>query len=50
MTPAYAKQLGLRTQKTDVRAQKINGLSLQTFEMVITSFKVEDKRGRARFF
>ena len=50
MTPAYAKQLGLQVRKTDVGAQKIDGLSLRTFEMVITCFWVEDKLGRAWFF
>ena len=50
MTLTYIKKLGLRTQKTDVRAQKIDGLSLDTFEMVITGFQVLDKQGKARFF
>ena len=31
MTPAYAKQLGLHVQKTDVGAQKIDGSLLRTF-------------------
>ena len=38
MTLAYAQKLGLRIRKTDVRAQKIDGLSLDTFEMVIVGF------------
>ena len=50
MTPAYAKQLGLQVQKTDIEAQKINGSSLWTFGMVIAGFQVENKLGRARFF
>ena len=50
MTPAYAKQLGTQTRKTDVGAQKINRSSLDTFEMVVTGFQVEDKLGRTRFF
>ena len=50
MTPAYAKKLGLRTRKTDVGAQKIDGSSLDTFGMVIAGFQVIDKLGRARFF
>ena len=40
MTPAYAKKLGLRTWKTDVGAQKIDGSSLDTSGMVITAFQV----------
>ena len=50
ITPAYAKQLGLQVQKTDVGAQKIDGSSLRTFGMIIAGFQVEDKLGRARFF
>ena len=50
MTPAYAKQLGLQIQKTDVGAQKIDSSSLQTFGMVIAGFQIEDKLGRAQFF
>ena len=50
ITPAYAKQLGLQVQKTDVKAQKIDGSSLRTFGIVIAGFQVEDKPGRVRFF
>ena len=50
MSPAYAKRLGLKTQKTNVRAQKIDGSALETFGMVIADFQVEDKGGRPRFF
>ena len=50
MTPAYTKQLGFRTQKTDVGAQKIDGSSLDTFGIVIAGFQVIDKLDRARFF
>ena len=50
MTLAYAEQLSLQVRKTDVGAQKIHGSSLQTFEMVITGFQVENKLSRAQFF
>ena len=50
MTPAYTKQLDLQIQKTDVKAQKIDGSLLRTFRMIIAGFQVEDKLGRARFF
>ena len=50
MTPAYAKKLGFRTQRTDVGAQKIDGSLLETYGMVIAAFQVKDKLGRARFF
>ena len=48
MSPAYAKQLDLQTQKTDVGAQKIYGLSLDIFRIVITDFQVINKLGRAQ--
>ena len=38
MSPAYAKRLGLKTQKTNVGAQKIDGSILKTFGMVIAHF------------
>ena len=50
ITPAYASQLGLRARHTNVGAQKIDGSTLKTFGMVLASFQVEDKLGRARFF
>ena len=50
MTPAYAKQLGLWTQKTDIGAQKIDGSLLATYGIVIAAFQVINKLGRARFF
>ena len=50
MSPAYAKKLGLKTRKTNVGAQKIDGSALETFGMVIAGFHIEDKGGRPRFF
>ena len=50
MSPAYAERLGLKTRKTNVGAQKIDGSALETFGMVIADFQVEDKSGRPRFF
>ena len=50
MSPAYAKRLGLKTWKINVRAQKIDDFILETFGMVIADFQVEDKGGRPRFF
>lgn len=35
---AYAKKLGLKTWKTNVGAQRIDGSTLETFEMVIADF------------
>ena len=50
MTLADAKKLGLRTQRTNIRAQKVNGSSLETYGMVIVAFQIKNKLGRARFF
>ena len=50
MSLAYAKRLGLKTQKTNVKAQKIDGSAIETFGMMIADFQVEDKGSRPRFF
>ena len=50
MSPVFAKKLGLKTRKTKVGAQKIDGFALEIFEMVIADFQLEDKGGRPRFF
>ena len=43
-------KLGFQVYHTDVRAQKIDGSTFKTFEIVLASFQVEDKFERARFF
>ena len=50
MKLAYASKLSFRVYQIDVRAQKIDGSILKTFDMVLASFQVEDKFGRAWFF
>ena len=50
MTQAYARKLGLRTQKTDVSAPKIDGSLFETYKMIIVAFQVKNKLGRAWFF
>ena len=50
MSPVYTKKLGLKTRKTNVEAQKIDGSALEIFGMVIANFQVEDKSKRPRFF
>lgn len=50
MSPDYTRNLGLKIRKTSVRAQKIDGSTLETFGMVIAEFEVEDKVGRPRYF
>ena len=46
----FAWKLGLKVWKTNVGVQKIDGSTLETFEMVITDFQVEDKANRPKFF
>ena len=50
ITPAYVAKLGLEVRKTDIRAQKIDSSTLETFGMVLADFQVEDKIERVRFF
>ncbi len=50
MSQAFAQQLGLKIRKTNVRAQKIDGTTLETYGMVVSTFSVSDKVGRERFF
>ena len=50
ITLAYAVQLGLKMQKTNVNAQKIDRFSLKTYGMVIATFYVLDKLGCFQFF
>ena len=47
---AYAKMLGLKTQKTTVGAQIIDSSALETFGMVIADFQMEDKGGSLNSF
>ena len=50
MSPAYVERLGLKTRKTNVGAQKIDGSALETFGMVIADFQIEDNHSRSRLF
>lgn len=49
MYPAYVKKLGLVVQKTNMVAQKINGTTLETFEIVIAAFSVYDRAKKVCF-
>ena len=40
MISVYVAELGLVTQKTSIRAQKIDGLPLKTYSMALTRFSV----------
>ena len=50
ISPAYTKKLGLKTRKTNVATQKIDGSALETFKMMIADFQVENKGSRSKFF
>ena len=47
---AYASKLGLKVCPIDVGAQKVDAPIFEILGMVLASFLVEDKLGRARFF
>ena len=46
----YAAKLGLKLHLTTVVAQKIDSSTLKTFGMVLATFQMKDKLGKARFF
>ena len=48
--PVFAKELGFPIRPTDVGAQKIDGTMLETYEMVVAIFSVEDKANQVKFF
>lgn len=50
MTLAYILKLGFITQKTSVRAQKIDGSILETYDMVSASFLFKDSLEKVQFF
>ena len=50
MNSVFTRKLGFHIQNTNVRVQKIDSSTLETFGMVITDFQGEDKDGRPRFF
>ena len=43
-------ELGLLVRPTDVKAQKIDGIMLDTYEIVITVFLMIDKTNWVKFF
>ena len=46
----FAKELSLSIRLTDVGIQKIDGIILDTFGMVVITFSVTDKANQVRFF
>ena len=47
---AFAKELGLSIRPTDIRVQKIDTTTLETYRIVVASLLVEDKANWVRFF
>ncbi len=50
MDQTFVQQLGFKICKTNVGAQKIDGTTLETYAMVVSTFLVSNKDGRKRFF
>ncbi len=50
MSQAFTFQLRLKIWKINVGIQKIDGTTLETYEIIVSSFSVSDKDGRERFF
>lgn len=50
MTPTYVAELDFTIQKTSVKVQKINGLLLETYGMVLARFPIQNCQNKARFF
>ncbi len=50
MSLAFAQQLGLKIRNPNVRAQKIDGTILETYEIIVSTFSMLNKDGRERFF
>ena len=46
----FAKRLSLVMQATNVGSQKIDGNTLETYEMVVAAFSVTDQANKVRFF
>lgn len=42
MIPAYVVKLGLGTQNTSIKAQKIDGLPLKTYNMTLIVFSIHN--------
>lgn len=50
MTQVYIEKLELISQSINIGTQKIDGLFLEIYEIVIAEFMIYDKLGRAQFF
>ena len=50
MSQTFTFQIGLKIQKANVGVQKINSTTLETYQIVVSTFSVLDKDGRKKFF
>lgn len=50
MTLAYKSKLGFKVNHTNIKAQKIEDSTFNTFEMIFASFQIEDKLKKVRVF
>ncbi len=50
ISQAFAYQIGLTIWKTNIGTQKIDGTTLKTYGMVVSTFSVSDKDRRERLF
>ena len=50
MNQVFILQLGLKIQKTNIGAQKIDSPILETYIIVVSNFFILNKNGRKRFF
>lgn len=49
MSPTFSQKLGPKTRKTNIKAKIIKTTTLKTYKIVISTFFLLDKYGRARF-
>ena len=50
MSQVFAHKLGLKIWKTNIGVQKIDGTTLKTYRMIVSTFSVSDKDDGERFF
>ena len=50
MYPTFAERLSFVVQTTNVSTQKIDGTTLETYEIVVAAFSVTDQADRVRLF
>ena len=50
ISQTFAYQLDLKTQKINVKVEKINDTTWETYGIVISTFFILDKDGKERFF